>query len=476
MHVCLCFWQSCQVPATACEQVVRLLETLPPPPSRTRPAPSFAGAALPLASPGASSPLRRSLFSSTLSQLSNLAASASLAMDPSPGPAPGGRSVVQIWPVAAVAGGRAGASAAPSLALTLGGPPDRGAGGGPHGGPGQSWATSGGDRQGGGAGARRQARECQGGEAEREAGAPAAELRLRQATVWLSLPMLQRLEAFLAPLALAQARAALLRMEEAAPPGASVRAAGGERCFAELALDSVLDDLQDLRTTATGARAAGSAAAELRCWAPHMCVVLQLPAPAPAPSAPVCHGYGFAAVDIFAAPAAPAVPGEASPMLVLHAGGDGAQAGGACDVAAVVGHAKAFLVGSRVAGAGAAPPGDVLQASCIAEVLPGASGKADAADALPRCPGAAVAVDVRWAPAAVPDPALIDRAWAFVRDQALAAASDGSGVASGDGGGASGIAAVELQDTVVASSALVVRVRAPQIRLWLSQARNSHLL
>ena len=67
---------------------------------------------------------------------------------------------------------------------------------------------------------------------------------------------------------------------------------------------------QDLRTTATGARSAGSAVAELRCWAPHMCVVLQLPAPSAAPIAPVCHGYGFAAVDVFAAPAAPAVRGS----------------------------------------------------------------------------------------------------------------------------------------------------------------------
>ena len=75
----------------------------------------------------------------------------------------------------------------------------------------------------------------------------------------------------------------------------------------------------------------------------------------------------------------------------------------------------------------------LAQASCIAEVSPGASGKAGAADAMPRCPGAAVAMDVRWAPAALPDHALIDRAWAFVRDQALTAASDGRGVASGDG-------------------------------------------
>ena len=190
---------------------MRLLEVLPPPPSRARPSPSFAGAALPLASPAASSPLRRSLFSSMLSQLSNLAASASLAMDPNPGAVPGGRPVVQIWPVAAVAGGRAGASAAPSLALTLAGAPGRGAAGGPHGGPEQWWATSGGGRQHGGMGARGQGRGCQGGETERGAGGPAAELRLRQTTVWLSLPLLQRLEAFLAPLALAQARAALLR-------------------------------------------------------------------------------------------------------------------------------------------------------------------------------------------------------------------------------------------------------------------------
>lgn len=283
--------------------------------------------------------------------------------------------------------------------------------------------------------------------------------------------MLQRLEAFLAPLALAQARAALLRMEQALPvPGASARAAGGERCFAELALDSVLDDLQDLRTTAAGACAAGAVAAELRCWAPHVCAVLQLPAPALAPSAPVCHGYGFAAVDVFAAPAAPAAPGEASPMLVLRAGAGGAEAGGAWDVAAAVGHAKAYLVGCRFAGTGTAAPADALQASCIAEVSPGPSGRPATADALPRCPGAAVAVDVRWAPAALPDTALVDRAWSFVRDQALAAASDGSGGAGAGAGGATGIAAVELQDAVVASSALVARLRAPAVRLWLSRA------
>ncbi|KAK9836947.1 hypothetical protein WJX81_001853 [Elliptochloris bilobata] len=277
----------------------------------------------------------------------------------------------------------------------------------------------------------------------------------------------RRMEAFLAPLALAQARAALLRMEEATPADAGLRGLRDDRCFAELALDAVLDDLQDLRTTAVGARVvgAGSAPAELRCWAPHVCAVLQLPAPPPAPSVPMCHGYGFAAVDVFAAPAAPAVPGEAAPMLLLRAGGNQADATGTFDVAAAIGHAKAYLVGSRFAGGGPAAPCEALQASCIADILPAASGRAGAADAAPRCAGAAIAIDVRWAPAASPDPALIDCAWAFVRDQALAAA-----IASTDGGGASGIAAVELQDAIVASSAVVVRVQAPEIRLWLSQA------
>lgn len=51
----------------------------------------------------------------------------------------------------------------------------------------------------------------------------------------------------------------------------------------------------------------GGAAAELRCWAPHVCALLQLPAPPQAPSAPVCHGFGFVAVDLFAAPATPEV-------------------------------------------------------------------------------------------------------------------------------------------------------------------------
>ncbi len=67
-----------------------------------------------------------------------------------------------------------------------------------------------------------------------------------------------------------------------------------------------------MRADACGAGGAGGAAPELRCWAPHVCAVLVLPAPARTPSAPVCHGYGFAAVDLFAAPAAR----EARPRLI----------------------------------------------------------------------------------------------------------------------------------------------------------------
>jgi hypothetical protein len=134
-----------------------------------------------------------------------------------------------------------------------------------------------------------------------------------------------------------------------------------------------------------------------------------------------------------------------------------------------------------------------------------------------------VAADVRWDPAAAPDPGLVDRAWAFVRDHALAAAAAGAGgdgkgarprrgathpwliqglrvaactcgrqpcpatglaappmenpvfvwrgrAARAAGEGAAGIVAVALQDAVVASSAAVVRVRAPRVRLRLSRA------
>lgn len=74
------------------------------------------------------------------------------------------------------------------------------------------------------------------------------------------------------------------------------------------------------------------------------------------------------------------------------------------------------------------------QACCIAEALPAAApAPADPADATPRRPEAALVADVRWDPAAAPDPGLVDRAWAFVRDQALAAAAAGAG---GDGKGA----------------------------------------
>lgn len=84
--------------------------------------------------------------------------------------------------------------------------------------------------------------------------------------------------------------------------------------------------------------------------------------------------------------------------------------------------------------------------------VPGAkSGAADAADATPRRPGAAVAADVRWAPAAAPDQALVDRAWAYVRDQALAAAGGGGGSARGEGG-----ARFENQDSIVAQSEVLM--------------------
>lgn len=198
--------------------MVRLLDALPPPPSRARPAPSFAGAALALDGLTAAPPTARSLFSSTLSQLSSLAASASC-LAASAGPDAGGAAVVQIWPVVAVAGGPyvGSAGAAPSLSLSLGpggsGSKEYAGGrsrdGGPYPAGLDRQAAGGGGRQGTG----RAGETPQGG-----AGGPAAELRLRPATVWLSLPLLQRVEAFLAPLALAQARAALLRCAPGVPP------------------------------------------------------------------------------------------------------------------------------------------------------------------------------------------------------------------------------------------------------------------
>lgn len=54
-------------------------------------------------------------------------------------------------------------------------------------------------------------------------------------------------------------------------------------------------------------------------------------------------------------------PGEATPMLLLRAGAEGASSAGACDVAAVVGHAKAYLIGSPYTGPGPEPSGAILQ-------------------------------------------------------------------------------------------------------------------
>ena len=207
-------------PPLARGQVVRLLDALPPPPARARPAPSFAGAALALPGAPPGSPLARSaLFSSTLSQLSSLAASGASATPGAGADAAAGAAAVQIWPVAALAGGGAGASAgAPSLALTIGPALSGGAAAGPAGGsfaagldgrapagPGRAGAAGAGPGSGGGGGAAEDA-------------AAGAQLRLRPATVWLSLPLLQRVEAFLAPLALAQARAALARCAPCRPP------------------------------------------------------------------------------------------------------------------------------------------------------------------------------------------------------------------------------------------------------------------
>ncbi len=50
-------------------------------------------------------------------------------------------------------------------------------------------------------------------------------------------------------------------------------------------------------------------------------------------------------------------------MLLLRAGAEGASSAGACDVAAVVGHAKAYLIGSPYTGPGPEPPGATLQVS-----------------------------------------------------------------------------------------------------------------
>jgi len=206
-------------PPLARGQVVRLLEALPPPPARARPAPSFAGAALALPGAPPGSPLARSaLFSSTLSQMSSLAASGASAVGAGADPA-AGAAAVQIWPVAALAGGGAGASAgAPSLALTIGPALLGGAAAGPAGGSSAAGLDGRAPAGAGRAGAAGAGPGSGGDGGAAEDAAAGAQLRLRPATVWLSLPLLQRVEAFLAPLALAQARAALARCAPCRPP------------------------------------------------------------------------------------------------------------------------------------------------------------------------------------------------------------------------------------------------------------------
>jgi hypothetical protein len=202
-------------PPLAPGQVVRLLDALPPPPARARPAPSFAGAALALPGAPPGSPLARSaLFSSTLSQLSSLAASGTSAAPCAGADAAAGAAAVQIWPVAALAGGGAGVGAgAPSLALTIGHAPAGAHAGGAAAGPAGRCSAAGLDGQAPAGAGRAGATSAgpSGGGGAAEGAAAGAQLRLRPATVWLSLPLLQRVEAFLAPLALAQARGALAR-------------------------------------------------------------------------------------------------------------------------------------------------------------------------------------------------------------------------------------------------------------------------
>ncbi|KAK9805512.1 hypothetical protein WJX72_002557 [[Myrmecia] bisecta] len=89
--------------AAALAELTRLPEVLPMSAYGPRPVPSFTGVSI--------LPLRRSLYSSTLSQLSCMSASA--------GPVSPSSPQVQVWPVLCCAGGRRAEASVPSLSLSL---------------------------------------------------------------------------------------------------------------------------------------------------------------------------------------------------------------------------------------------------------------------------------------------------------------------------------------------------------------------
>ncbi|BDA50280.1 probable autophagy-related protein 2 at C-terminar half [Coccomyxa sp. Obi] len=381
---------------SALEEVIRVPEVLPPAAGGARPVPSFAGVSV--------LPLKRSLYSSTLSQLSALSASF--------GPISAAQPQVQIWPVVAVAGGHASDGGTPSLSLALSSPS----------GPGT------------------------------ESESADVSVALRAVSMWLSLPFLQRLEAFLSLLSLHQqqlATAAAAAAADARSVGAGlpVRNTGDSKYHAETALDAILDDLQEFQAGGDGHARSGGRGTGVRvsCTVPRMCAVVLLPPLPNNPNAPVCHGYGYLVVEVFSVPS---VEGKAQvPMIELRNSGDMAW-----EAEARIGRAKAYLVGSPYAtdfGFSNVLQGP-LQANCVVDIVAPQQ----------QQEGVAVMVEVRWSGGVPCPPHLIDSTWARVRAHADEA---------GDSKGA-GLETVHFQEAAIASSPLRVRLHAPEVLADIARA------
>ncbi|KAL0044023.1 hypothetical protein WJX82_003156 [Trebouxia sp. C0006] len=457
--------------AATLAEVTRVTELLPPSAHGIRPTPSFTGVS-PL-------PVMHSLYSSTLSQLASsqyvsasslhyVSASTSGASKFAAASAP----QIQVWPVLCAGGGsRKSDGVTPSLILNMHlNPPAS------HGPPSSAASSRPTTRPSSGRSATSRSSTAHaatvGGGAE---AAAVASVQLRPSTVWLSLPLLQRLQSFFEPLSnLPAAVTQDDRIAENLPP---TRYGNG--------INSILEDFQEIQGTqnpSANPRTAGSSSLQIIVQASHVCAVILLPPSRLGMlSVPSCHGNSYMAVDLFASTASTAGDSQGSePMLSIKTRPPGSARGyapgpgqGAApdiwegDLA--ISRAKVYLVGnpSAQAGSSAGMPDLNMEAHCILDIVsPAQQPSSDSARAHSDFgTHVALSANVRVTPGMQPAHDISDLAWQGAHNHS-GHSQQGAGPQASD----SHLDNVHLQEAAMATSVMAIHVKAPQLHAKLCQA------
>ncbi|KAK9835694.1 hypothetical protein WJX74_005996 [Apatococcus lobatus] len=411
-----------------------------------RPVPSFCGISL--------APLRQTLYRSTLSQLSSLSASY----------APHGSSCheLAIWPVLCAGSAYDPDCNTHSLRMAVNSRPIEANTQHP--------------------GAQAPGHTCSAGAEEID-----AEVHVQQLTVWLSFPLLQRLQGFFQPVLRHQAQQAMtsLRQPVIAPSRATPQRSASA-AYAE-GLDLLSDVLGDLKGMNPGQRSPSKPRTRVQsgstCKAsllmPHICVLMALP--------PSASGVAYAALDIFCAlpppPAearrssrtgAPPSPGpSAVPMLSVQTGCSGSGSAPSTSSSGAsrrqgdewhgdlgLGRAELYLIQDPFAtdlGCGGNLAGRKLEAHLVARaVMPERHSRSSTRSSSKS--------SFAWRPSAVNSPGLLRDCWDWTRRHA--GFSEEAEPTPAD----LSLDAEHICHKAVASSSTSVRLKAASVQLTLSRA------